>query len=410
MFNLDRWQEIFETLRRHKLRTFLTALSVAWGILMLIILLGAGTGLQNGVEYDFRDDAVNSIWLFPGKTSLPYEGHAVGRELQLTNEDYDQVKRLISGVEYITARYNIRGNLVAYGNKKSSFDVRSTHPDHKYLENTLTIRGRFLDDLDITQHHKVAAIGVPVAEFLFGEDVDPLGKWIQIGGIPYQVVGLFEDTGGEGEMMKIYIPVSTAQLAYGGGDRIDQLMFTVGDASVEKSKRIEEEVLALLSKKYHFSPEDKQALRIRNNVENFREMQQIFGGIRLFVWIVGIGTIIAGIVGVSNIMLIAVKERTREIGVRKAVGATPGSIIAMIVQESIFLTGVSGYLGLLSGVTLLELVNRYMPENDFVRDLQVDMRVAISATILMVIAGVLAGFFPAWRAARVDPVVALRDE
>ncbi|MCG8418307.1 MAG: ABC transporter permease [Proteobacteria bacterium] len=410
MFNLDRWLEIFDTLLRHKLRTALTALSVAWGILMLVILLGAGTGLQKRVEYNFRDDAVNSIWMSPGRTSKPFEGHAIGRDIRFTNEDYDYIKNHIDGVEYITGRYNLWNNLVVtYGTKKSSFDVRSSHPDHKYLENTIMLRGRFLNDLDLEERRKVAAIGLPVAKFLFGDE-EPMGKWIHINGIAYQVVGMFEDSGGEGEMRKIYVPIATAQMAYGAGERIHQLMFTVGNASVDESKRIENEVRDLLAKRHHFSPDDKRALRLRNNVENFREVSTIFDGIRLFVWIVGFMTIVAGIVGVSNIMLIAVKERTREIGIRKAMGATPGEIVGQIVQEAVFITAVAGYMGLLAGVVLLELVSRYVPENDFIRDPQVDMRVAVSATVLLVLAGALAGFFPAWRAARVDPVVALRDE
>lgn len=409
MFSLDRWQEIFDTLRRHKLRTLLTAFSVAWGIWMLVILLGAGKGLQNGVERNFRDDAINSLWLFPSKTSVPHEGHPVGREIRFTNDDYERIRQLVDGVEHITGRYNMRGNLVSYGNKKSSFDVRSCHPGHQYLEKTQVIRGRFINDLDIAQRRKVAAIGVPIAEFLFGEE-DPMGEWFRIAGVPYQVVGIFEDEGGEGEMRKIYVPISTAQLAYGAGDRIDRLMFTVGDADVAKSQEIERQVRELLAKQHHFSPDDKRALRIRNNVENFQEIQQIFAGIRIFVWIVGFGTIIAGIVGVSNIMLIAVKERTLEIGVRKAMGATPLSIVSMIVQESVFITAVAGYVGLVAGVVKLELINRFVPENEYVGKLEVDLGLAITATVLLVIAGALAGFFPAWRAAKVDPVVALRSE
>jgi putative ABC transport system permease protein len=410
MFSLDQWQEIFDTIRRNKLRTALTSLSVAWGILMLMLMLGAGTGLQNGVEHSFRDDAINSLWIRSDRTSMPFEGHAVGRAIHFTNYDYDYIKDHLGGVEHITGRFHLRGSLiVSYEAKKSSFDVRSVHPGHRHLENTIVIKGRYLSDLDLEERRKVAVIGAPVADFLFGRD-EPLGKWIQINGIQYQVIGTFEDTGGEGELRKIYIPITTAQMAYGGQSRIDQIMFTVGAASEAEGRQIEHNVRELLARRHHFSPDDERALRIRNNLENYGRINAIFIGIRLFVWVVGLGTILAGIVGVSNIMLISVRERTKEIGIRKALGATPRSIVGQIVQEAIFLTAVSGYLGMLLGIAIWELFNRYVPENDYIREPHVDMSVVITATLILVVSGALAGYFPARRAARVDPVVALRDE
>jgi putative ABC transport system permease protein len=410
MFSLDRWQEIFDTITRNKLRTALTSLSVAWGIFMLVLLLGAGTGLQNSVAYNFRDDAVNSIWVRPGQTSLPFQGHAVGRRIDFDNSDYEYIKNRVPGVEYITGRFYLRGErLVTYENKTSGFNVRAVHPDHRYLENTIVTRGRFIDDIDLDEQRKVAVIGKPIAAFFF-DDGKPLGKWLGINGIPYQVVGVFEDYGADREMQQIYIPISTAQLAYGGGDHIHHLMFTVGDASVAESRAIEDSVRELLANRHQFSPKDKRALRVRNNLESFQEINDVFKGIEIFVWFVGLGTIVAGIVGVSNIMLISVKERTKEIGIRKALGATPGNIIGQIVQESVFLTAVSGYLGIVAGIGVFELIDRYVPDNDYIRDPNVDLSVAVAATALLVIAGALAGYFPARQAAKVDPVVALRDE
>jgi putative ABC transport system permease protein len=410
MFSLDQWQEIFDTIRRNKLRTALTALSVAWGILMLMLMLGAGTGLQNGAEHSFRDDAINSIWISSDRTSMPFEGHAVGRAIRFTNRDYDHIKDHLDGVEHITGRFYLRGSLiVSYEAKKSSFEVRSVHPGHLYLENTIMVTGRYLSDLDLEERRKVAVIGLPVAAFLFDRD-EPLGEWIQINRIPYQVIGTFDDTGGEGELRKIYIPITTAQMAYGGQNRVDQIMFTVGDASEAESRVIEHDVRELLARRHHFSPDDKRALRVRNNLDNYGRINAIFIGIRLFVWLVGLGTILAGIVGVSNIMLISVRERTKEIGIRKALGATPRSIVGQIVQEAVFLTAVSGYLGMIAGIGIWELFNRYVPENDYIREPHVDMSVVIIATLVLVVSGALAGYFPARRAARVDPVVALRDE
>ncbi|HWN70833.1 MAG TPA: ABC transporter permease [Haliangium sp.] len=411
VFSPDRWYEIFDTIRRNKLRTFLTALSVAWGIFMLVILLAAGNGLRNSVAHDFRDDAVNSLWIWAGQTSLPHEGHPIGRAVQFTNRDYQRIRDTVPGVERITGRFFLRGNLVvSRGSKNTSFDVRACHPDHRFLEKTVVTRGRFLDDIDQAERRKVAVIGADVARFLFEEDEDPLGHWITINNIQYLVIGLFEDEGGEDEQRKIYIPIATAQMAYGGADAIHQLMFTVGDASAEESKAIEAIVRDSLAEEHEFDPEDKRALRIRNNVQSFQDINAVFDAIELFVWFIGAGTIVAGIVGVSNIMLISVKERTKEIGVRKALGATAGAIVGQILQESIFLTAVAGYMGMVAGIGLIELFLRYAPEIDFMRNPEVDLRVVTIATVILVISGALAGYVPARRAARVDPVVALRDE
>ncbi len=413
-FNLDVWQEIYSTVRRNKLRTFLTALAVAWGIFMLVVLLGAGKGLRNGIEYQFRDDAVNSIWIRPGKTSVAFEGQAVGRQIQLTNADVDAIKRM-PGVEHITARFNLSNEgTVRRGDKKSAFDIRSVHPDHRFLERTEMIAGRYIDDFDLEERRKVAVIGDEVRNFFFAKGEQGIGQSISILGTDYQIVGVFQDEGGEGERRKIYIPISTAQMAYGGAqggsDKVNQIMFTVGEAALDGSKRLEESVLKLLAARHHFSPEDKRALRIWNNLEGYGKVSLIFTTLELFVWVVGFLTIMAGIVGVSNIMLIAVKERTREIGIRKSFGATPGSILSMVTQEALLLTAVSGYIGLAAGVGLIELVTHFLPDIEFFRDPQVDMRIALTATALLIVCGTLAGFFPAWRAARINPIEALRDE
>jgi len=414
VFNIDLWQEIYGTVRRNKLRTFLTALAVAWGIFMLVVLLAAGKGLRNGIEYQFRDDAVNSIWIWPGKTSVAWGGNPIGRQIQLTNDDFEAIKRL-PGVEHITGRvYLWDEGTVRRGDKRSAFDIRSVHPAHRFLEKTLITRGRYIDDIDIEQRRKVAVIGDEVRDFLFKKGEDPIAQWITIAGLEYQVVGVFQDEGGQGERRKIFIPISTAQMAYGGAqggsNRVNQIMLTVGKADLETSQQLEARILKLLAEKHRFSPEDKRALRINNNLEEYGEVSMIFTILELFVWVVGFLTIMAGIVGVSNIMLIAVRERTREIGIRKSFGATPGSILRMITLEALVLTAVSGYLGLAAGIGLIELVTSFLPEIEFFRDPQVDMRIAIMATVLLVVSGTLAGFFPAWRAARINPIEALRDE
>jgi putative ABC transport system permease protein len=414
VFNLDVWQEIYGTVRRNKLRTFLTGLAVAWGIFMLVVLLAAGKGLRNGIEYQFRDDAVNSIWIWPNKTSIPWDGHPIGRQITLTNDDFEAIKRL-PAVEHITGRvYLWNEGVVKRGDKKSAFDIRAVHADHRYLEKTLMISGRYIDELDLAERRKVAVIGDEVRDFLFATGEEPIGQWITIHGLEYLVVGVFQDEGGQGERRKIFIPISTAQMAYGGAqggsNRLNQIMLTVGDADLGASKRLEDRILRILAERHHFSPDDKRAMRMNNNLAGYAEVSMIFTVLELFVWVVGFLTILAGIVGVSNIMLIAVRERTREIGIRKSFGATPGSILRMITQEALVLTAVAGYLGLAAGVGLIELVTSVLPPIEFFRDPQVDMRIALMATGLLVVSGTLVGFLPAWRAARINPIQALRDE
>jgi putative ABC transport system permease protein len=255
----------------------------------------------------------------------------------------------------------------------------------------------------------VCVIGSKVREILFGNH-DPVGEYLNIRGLAYKVVGEFEDVGGENELRKIYVPISTAQLVYNQPETIHQLIFTVGDASVEQSQAIAEQARAVLAKNHGFSVDDRRALRIGNNLEQFTRLTGVFRWIRIFVWVVGIGTLLAGIVGIGNIMLISVAERTREIGVRKALGATPASIIRMVLGEALVLTGVSGYAGLVAGVAVVELVAARFPEAPFFRQPSVGLDVALGATLLIMCAGALAGFFPAYRAARVNPIVALRSE
>lgn len=415
MFDIDKWQEIFFTIRKNKLRTFLTAFSVAWGIFILMILLGVGTGLQRGVEYDFRDDAINSIHISPGQTSIPYKGMQPGRRLTLKSEDYQEIKETISGVEYATARFHCWGNFtVRYKNKYSSFNVRGVSPDMMYLENQTPIHGRYINDIDMKDRRKVAVIGTKVVEGLFEKSENPIGKWIDVRGARYLVVGVYEDKGDEGEMKNIFIPLSTAQLAYNAKNTVHAIMYTVGDATVKESKAMAEQTRQMLSKKYRFDPNDQRAIYIGNNVENFQKFKNLFSGVRVFLWVIGLFTIIAGIVGVSNIMFIVIKDRTREIGVRKALGAPPGSIIGLFLQESILITLVAGYIGLITGIGVVESIKWALIEFNidapYFKDPEIDLFTAVLATVLLVISGALAGYFPARKAAKVNPIVALKDE
>jgi putative ABC transport system permease protein len=409
MLRLDTWQEIWDTIRKNRLRTALTGFSVAWGILILVVLLGSGQGLAHGVEYGFRDDAVNSIWVRSGQTSVPYKGLRPGRNVQFTNDDYDTLKDM-RGVDHITSRFFIRGNLtVAYKGETSSFDVRSVHPDHQFLEKTIMKEGRFLNPLDIRDYRKVAVIGTKVQEMLF-KGKPAIGEYVAINGVPFQVVGIFTDEGGEGELEKIYLPISTAQRTYNGAKNIRMIMMTVGDSTVAQSESIADRIKEDLAERHDFDPKDERAVSISNAVIEFQRFVNLMGGIRTFVWVIGIGTLLAGVVGVSNIMMIAVKERTREIGIRKAIGATPASVMGLVLQEAVLITAVAGYFGLVCGVAVLELMSRGLGSSDFFRHPEVDFKVAVSATLLLILAGAIAGFFPARRAASIRPIEALREE
>jgi putative ABC transport system permease protein len=410
MIRLDVWQEIFDTIKRNKLRTALTGFAVAWGIFMLVVLLGSGKGLEHGVDYQFRDDAVNSIWVSSGRTSTPYKGMQPGREIQFDNQDYDEVTTRVQGVEYASGRYWIFGSQqVNYKNENGSYTIRAVHPGHQVLERTKVIQGRYLNEFDLRQFRKSAVLGTLVANALF-HDEDPIGKEIRIGGISFQVVGVFDDEGSEREREFIYLPISTAQRTFNGANRVNQILYTTGDASLAKSMEMAGATRQILSVNHTFDPEDERAIYVNNNVENYQRIVALISAIRLFVWVVGVGTLLAGVVGVSNIMLVAVRERTREIGIRKALGATPASIVGLVMQESVLITTVAGYAGLVLGVLVLEGLAKAIPDAAFFRNPQVDLRVAVSATVLLIVAGAIAGFFPARRAAAIRPIEALRDE
>ncbi|MCB0763305.1 MAG: ABC transporter permease [Flavobacteriales bacterium] len=411
MFDREKWGEIFDTIRKNRLRTVLTAFSVFWGIFMLIFLLGMGNGLSNGVDHAFRDDAVNSIWIGGGQTTKPYKGMQAGRYIGLENEDLEYLRHAIPEIEEYTGRYNMwSGNAnIVYGKNYANFSIRSVHPGHQVLENTTMATGRYINTIDLNQFRKVAVIGRKVKEELF-KDKEPLDEWISINGIAFQVVGTYTDSGGEREESIIYLPVTTAQRIFGGSNELGQIMFTIGDASVDQAKGIAQQVQKILAARHTFDPTDTRAIWVRNSLEDYVTISQLTAGITLFIWVIGIGTIIAGVVGVSNIMLIVVKDRTREIGVRKALGATPWGVISQVLMESIFITAVAGYFGLVCGVGLLEWLSGVIGETDMFRDPTVNIGVAIQATIVLVLAGALAGLIPARRAARIRPIEALRDE
>lgn len=414
MFDIERWQEIFDTIRKNKLRTFLTGLSVASGIFILVILLGFGQGFRNGIANEFAQDAATSVWVWPGMTTKKYKGLNPGRNIQLRNENYEFSSNLLQDdIEYKSPRIFVRDVSVNYGNEALVYMVQGVSYQFQQIENAKMLEGRFLNYQDEVNTAKVAVIGNKIAKDVFGDVETPVGVFIDISGIPFKIIGRFGETE-DREEERFFIPKTTAQRVFNGGDRLDNLGYTLPPAenfeeAVAKAVKFKSELQSYLQQAHTIAPDDTSAIHVYSAMEEAKRFYGLTDNIKLFFWFVGICTIIAGVVGVSNIMLIVVRERTKEIGIRKALGAKPWSIVGMILHESIFITAISGFTGLIFSMGLLELLGPHI-EVDYVMNPSVNFTVAISTVFVLVFAGALAGFFPAWRAANIHTIDALRDE
>lgn len=409
MFETELFREILDTIRKNKLRTFLTAFSVAWGIFILIILLGTGNGLRNGVKHAFSRDAVNAIWVSGGNTTMPHAGMQPGRRIQLSIED-SSLLTSIPDAEHFSPRQNMWSlSQFTYKNKfGTDFGVRGVGPEMVIGENLQIVAGRFVNERDIAEFRKTACIGRPMQAELF-EGKDPIGEWFEINDVSFQVVGVFSDAQ-ESDERRAYIPYSTASKAFGYARGIDQFVFTIDQSSQAEATALEGLIRQRFAEQYRFNPADLRAIWVRNSYEEYSKVMGLINGIRIFIWMIGIGTILAGVVGVSNIMMITVKERTREIGIRKAIGATPWNVVSMVLFESVLITTFAGYFGMMAGIFLLEALSGQLPAADYFRNPEVDLQTALACTAVLVIAGTVAGFFPARKAASIPPIEALRDE
>ncbi|MGB0316501.1 MAG: ABC transporter permease [Flavobacteriaceae bacterium] len=409
MFSRDRWREIFETIGKNKLRTFLSGFTVALGIFIFIILFGLGNGLKNTFQEFFLDDASNAIFLYPGKTSMPYKGFKANRRIEFENEDLEDIKQNFPMfTEYVTPRIS-RSALTRYKNESNSYTTRGVAPGHQFIEKTLLMKGRFINERDLENKTKVAVIGRMVAKDLFKTE-EPIGKYIDIGSTAFKVVGVFQDDGGDREERYIYLPYTTRQLLEKGNDKVDQLIVTfpkeMGHAG---AIAFETSLKRYFKDKKSIDPRDPNGIYFQNLTDDLKQSQQFAVVLQLIVSFVGLGTLIAGIIGISNIMVFVVKERTKELGIRKALGATPRSVIQMILQESVFITTISGYLGLFLGIVVLKNIGLKL-EDYFIKDPFIDFSTALAATVVLVIFGAVAGYIPAKRASSIKPIVALRDE
>ena len=410
MFDLDRWQEIFQTIRKNKLRTVLSGFTIAFAILLFTLLFGVGNGLKHTFEKQFASDAINSVYVRSGRTSKPYKGLQSGRKIQFRNDDSKFMnEKFEDEIEFFSPniqRFNVQAT---YKGEQNRYTIRGVYPDYQPLESAVVQDGRFLTYLDLKRKSKVVAIGRLVEEDLFGQ-LSALGKNITLDGISYKVVGVFNDPGGDNDERFIYAPFSTLQGMYKPNDEIDQFGLTFNkNLSVDKALVFSNLLTKMLKEKHNVDPRDQSAIRVFNYAERTKGTQMLMLSLNVIILFIGIGTLVAGIIGISNIMVYIVKERTKELGIRKALGATPKSIISMILMESIFVTALAGYVGLLIGVLSLKALGKSL-ENYGILNPSVETSVIVGATIVLVISGTLAGYIPAKRAAKIKPIEALNDE
>lgn len=419
MFDLDRWQEIWITITRNKTRSLLTCFGVFWGILMLVLLLGSGKGMQNGIFKNVNGFATNSCFFFTERTSEPYKGFRKGRNWSMRNRDLEAIQREVEGIKYISPMHwgQQGSNNVVRGQKAGSYNVRGVYPDYFNIETQHIYYGRLINDIDMRENRKVCLIGTRVYEVLFKPGEDPTGQYIRVNGIYYQVIGVIKakpraSIGGRTEE-SVMLPFSTLQQVTNNGDKFWFLCIT-GEEGYSCDK-IMEDVKRLLKSQNEISPTDPQAVGSFSIAKQAETFNMLFTGIDILVWLVGMGTLLAGIIGVSNIMMVTVKERTREIGVRRALGAKPASIIIQVMSESLVLTALAGLMGLTLGVFLLDVVNRVLESSQsgdgtFFSNPEINISTAIAATIILLFSGLLAGLIPAWRAMQIKAIDAIREE
>ena len=415
---IDIFQEIYGTIMRNKLRTALTGFAVAWGIFMLIVLLGAGNGLLNAFEQQSGKMAMNSFQIWPGQTSMPYQGLKEGRNIKLTEKELELTRQMKEHVTHASAILEQGNVILSYKQDHVSLQMTGAMPNYPETNGLKLKEGRFINPLDIKEKRKVIVLHEKTIEMLMGDDkTQVIGKHINASGIAYQIVGIYT-TPMEEFSPTAYLPYTTLQLIYNKGDGVCSLVFLTKDINdMAESESFEKEYRTAISKVKQFNAEDRSAIWVWNRFSQYLQQQTASDLLRTSIWVIGIFTLLSGIVGVSNIMLITVKERTHEFGIRKALGAKPASILALIIAESITITTFFGYIGMIAGIAVTEYMNQTAGEQVvdigvasatvFVNP-TVDLQIAIQATLTLIVAGTLAGFFPARKAVMIRPIEALR--
>jgi len=421
MFDIDRWKEIISALKKNKLRSFLTAFGVFWGIFMLIIMAGMGKGLEHGITDGVGQVATNSFFMWTQDTSEPYKGFRRGRNWNYDNDDVTFIRKSIPEADVVAPRlFGFRGgNNTVRGDKTGAFNIKGDYPEWAKIDPVDVKKGRWLNDVDIIQKRKICVIGEKVEEALFKKDENVLGEYIRVNGVYYQVVGIIKpisniNINGRTEE-SIFLPFSTMQVAYNYGNSVHVMGVTAQKGY--SASFVEEKVMAAMKERHTIAPNDVQAVGHINLEKQFKMFSALFTGIQILTWIVGIGTLLAGVIGVSNIMLVIIKERTQEIGVMRAIGATPYKVISQIIMESVFLTTLAGYLGLFTGIVLLEGVNKLLEmaaaggnSDIFIKQPGIGLGVAVACLMILIISGAIAGYIPAKKAVEIKPIDALRAE
>lgn len=415
MFDLDRWQEIWITITHNKSRSALTAFGVFWGMLMLILMVGAGNALEQGIFSQIEGFATNSCFFEAQRTTVPYKGFRKGRRWEMTNSDIPVIKEKVSELQYISPMLFSGSNdkNVVRGDKNGSYRIKGSYPEYDLIEKSKMIYGRYINDIDIVEKRKVCVIGERIYEVLFLKGENPIGKQVRVNGIYFQVVGVARGTSGVNiggnTTESVILPFSTMQQAFNQGNTIHLLAATAKDGI--PVKKVQDRINEIIKQQHQISPDDQDAIWTLNIEEQFKMFNYLGIGISALIWIVGLGTLFAGAIGVSNIMLVTVRERTKEIGIRRALGATPGNIIGQILSESVVLTVLAGLLGIVLGVGLLRATGVVLSQGDqFFKDPQVSFGMAVSSLIILIVIGAMAGYIPAQRAMMIKPVEAISEE
>ena len=420
MFDFDGIHEIWQTITRNKTRSLLTAFGVFWGIFLLVILSSTGNGFENGLMKQVEGVTPNTGFFFAGTTSEPYKGYQKGRKWTMQMADLEAIREAFPCVKAISPEASIWSNEeknVIYGSRGSSFSVKGVMPEYNEIQRSKIIKGRYINDTDIASNRKVCLLGMKVFETMFEKGEDPIGKMVKVNGIYFQVVGVVrsytENVNINGTIDEsVILPFTTMQQVYAQGDKIYFFAFVADDDTPISS--IEDDLKLLIKERHDIAPTDDDAINSFNLSELFKAFKGLFFGIHVLIWIVGLGTLLSGIIGVSNIMLVTVKERTREIGVRRAIGAKPKNIIGQVLSESLLLTVLAGLVGLCLGVAIMAIVamvtSNLPSDNMMFQDPNMGFKAAVAATVIIIISGLLAGVLPAWRAIQIKAIDAIREE
>ena len=413
-FDIDTYREILDTLTRNKTRSFLTGFGVFWGVFMLVALIGGGKGMKEMLNSNFEGFATNTGMIWSQRTTKAYKGFRKGRQWNMEYRDVERLRHQVPELDVVTPILFSNGGTAYYGDKKTSISVNGTMPEYEKVNSPKIYYGRYLNDMDIAQHRKVCVIGKKVYKDLFPDGNDPCGKRIRIDSVYYQIIGVDYNVsgavsfGGE-EGTSVILPLTLMQQAYNRGNVVDMIAVT-GKPGVVMSK-LSDRIRQTVAHAHLVDPTDESAVTVFNTEILFQVLDSLFRSVNFLIWLVGLGTLLAGAIGVSNIMMVTVRERTTEIGIRRAIGATPRVILSQIISESIILTTVAGMSGILVAVGILEMLEKANTEDGIVgAHFQVDFWTAVLAVAVISVMGVLAGLAPAWRAMSIKPVDAMRDE